>query len=191
MKAHWGAIAGMDFFTVEVVSFRGLIRYFVLFVIDLKTRRVEIAGLVAQPDGRWMKQIARNLTDVIDGFLPEGYSVIHDRDPLYTAEFRAILEAGGVTTVRLPAKSPNLNAYAERFVRSIKAECLNRVVPLSEQHLRKLLGDYLNHYHMERNHQGLENELIKPSADVISLDRPVRRRERLGGLLNYYYRAAA
>lgn len=191
LKAHWGAIAGMDFFTVEVVSFRGLIRYFVLFVIDLKTRRVEIAGLVAQPDGRWMKQIARNLTDVIDGFLPEGYSVIHDRDPLYTAEFRAILEAGGVTTVRLPAKSPNLNAYAERFVRSIKEECLNRVVPLSEQHLRKLLGDYLNHYHMERNHQGLENELIKPSADVISLDRPVRRRERLGGLLNYYYRAAA
>ncbi len=138
-----------------------------------------------------MKQIARNLTDVIDGFLPDGYSVIHDRDPLYPAEFSAIFEAGGVTTVRLPAKSPSLNAYAERFVHSIKEECLNRVVPLSEQHLRELLCNYQSHYHMERIHQGLENRLIKPSADVISLDRPVRRRERLGGLLNYCHREAA
>ncbi len=84
-----------------------------------------------------------------------------------------------------------MNAYAERYVRSIKEECLNRVVPLSEQHLRKLLCDYQNHYHMERNHQGLGNRLIKPSADVISLDRPVGKLERLGGLLNYYYREAA
>ncbi len=181
----------MDFVTVEVVCFRDLIRYFVLFVIDIKIRRVEIAGLVAQPDGRWMKQVVRNLPDVIDGFLPGGYCVIHDRDPLYTVEFRAILKAGGVTTVRLPAKSPNLNAYAERFVRSIKEECLNRVLPHSERHLRELLRDYLSHYHMERNHQGLGNRLIKPSADVISLDRPVRKKERLGGLLNYYYREAA
>jgi transposase InsO family protein len=181
----------MDFFTVEVLDFRGLIRYFVLFVIDLESRRVEIAGVVAQPEGRWMRQIARNLTDVVDGFLADGCYVIHDRDPLFTTEFRAILKSGGVTPVKLPAKSPNLNAYAERFVRSIREECLNRVVPLGERHLREILRDYVDHYHMERNHQGLENRLIKPSADVISFDRPVKRRKRLGGMLNYYHREAA
>lgn len=191
LRAHWGAIVGMDFFTVEVLNLRGLIRYFVLFAIDLETRRVEIAGVVAQPQGRWMRQVARNLTDVVDGFLPEGCYVIHDRDPLFTTEFRAILKSGGVTPVKLPAKSPNLNAYAERFVRSIKEECLSRVVPLGERHLREILRDYVDHYHIERNHQGLENRLIKPSADVIPIDRPVKKRERLGGMLNYYYREAA
>jgi transposase InsO family protein len=191
LKAHWGAIAGIDFFTVEVLNFRGLVRYFVLFVIDLKTRRVEIAGLVAQPEGRWMKQMARNLTDVRDGFLADGYYVIHDRDPLFTTEFRAILRGGGVTPVKLPAKSPDLNAYAERFVRSIRDECLNRVVPLGERHLRELLREFVDHYHMERNHQGLDNQLINPVANVVSLDRQVKKRQRLGGVLNYYYREAA
>ena len=97
---------------------------------------MEVAGIVHQPQGRWMAQVARNLTDIDAGFLPDGYYVIHDRDPLYTAEFFSILRAAGVTPVRLPAKSPNLNAYAERFVRSIKEECLNRIVPLGESHLR-------------------------------------------------------
>jgi len=191
LGAPWGAIAGMDFFTVEVLDLRGLIRYFVLFIIDLETRRVEIAGVVAQPEGRWMRQIARNLTDVVDGFLPEGCYVIHDRDPLFTTEFRAILKSGGAKTVKLPAKSPNLNAHAERFVRSIKQECLSRVVPLGERHLRGILRDYVDHYNMERKQRGLENRLNKPSADVIPIDRPVKERERLGGLLNYYYREAA
>ncbi len=76
-------------------------------------------------------------------------------------------------TVKLPAKSPNLNAYAERFVRSIRDECLNRVVPLSERHLREILGEFVDHYHMERNHQGLDNRLIKPAANVVLIDRPV------------------
>ena len=138
-----------------------------------------------------MMQIARNLTDVVDGFLADGCYVIHDRDPLFTTEFRAILKSSGVTPVKLPAKSPNLNAYAERFVRSIREECLSRVVPLGERHLREILRDYVDHYHMERNHQGLENRLIKPPADVIPIDRPVKKRERLGGMLNYYYREAA
>jgi len=191
LRAHWGAIAGMDFFAVEVLNFRGLVRYFVLFAIDLKTRRVEIAGVVAQPQGRWMRQIARNLTDVVDGFLADGCYVIHDRDPLFTTEFRAILKSGGVKPVKLPAKSPNLNAYAKRFVRSIKEECLSRVVPLGERHLREILHEYVDHYHMERNHQGLDNRLIEPVADVVSIDRPVRKRQHLGGVLNFYYREAA
>jgi transposase InsO family protein len=123
LKAHWGAIAATDFFSVEVLTRVGLVRYFVLFVIDLKTRRVEIAGIVPQPDGEWMKQIARNLTDVNDGFLTSTRYLIHDRDPLFTERFREILKPAGVKMVRLPARSPNLNAYAERFVRSVKSEC--------------------------------------------------------------------
>ena len=108
LKAHWGAIAATDFFTVEVLTARGLIRYFVLFVIDLETRRVEIAGIVHQPYEDWMKQIARNLTDAIDGFLRTTRFLIHDRDPLFSASFRATLSPAGVETVKLPARSPNL-----------------------------------------------------------------------------------
>ncbi len=108
LKAHWGAIAATDFFTVEVLTARGLIRYFVLFVIDLETRRVKIAGIVHQPYEDWMKQIARNLTDAIDGFLRATRFLIHDRDPLFSASFRATLSPAGVETMKLPARSPNL-----------------------------------------------------------------------------------
>ena len=122
LKAHWGAIAATDFFSVEVLTRAGLVRYFVLFIIDLQTRRVEVAGIVQQPDGQWMQQIARNLTDVDTGFLDRSRYLIHDRDPLFTDAFRAHLSTAGVETVKLPPRSPNLNAFAERFVRSIKSE---------------------------------------------------------------------
>ncbi len=129
LRAHWGAIAATDF-SVEVLTRAGLVRYFVLFVIDLQTRRVEIAGIAQQPNGEWMKQIARNLTDADDGFLNGARYLIHDRDPLFTEAFREILGSSGVRTVKLPARSPDLNAYAERFVRSIKSECLAQMIPL-------------------------------------------------------------
>ncbi len=191
LKAHWGAIAAMDFFTVEAVTFTGLMRYVVLIVIDLETRRVEVAGVVHQPDGRWMAQIARNLTDVASGFLCDERYVIHDRDPLFTAELRTILESAGLTPIRLPAKSPNLNAYAERFVRSIKEEALSRIIPLGEGHLRTVVREYVMHYHEERNHQGLDNQLIAPRLESQARAGPVHRHERVGGVLNYYYRQAA
>ena len=111
-----------------------------------------------------MKQMARNLTDAGDGFLNETRYLIHDRDPLFTEEFRQVLRSGGVKTVKLPAQSPDLNAYAERLVRSIREECLSRVIPLGERHLRGVVGEYVKHYHLERNHQGLGNELIEPSS---------------------------
>jgi len=103
LKAHWGVIAAADFFSLEVITRAGLVRYFVFFVIDLTTRRVEVAGIIQQPCGEWMKQIARNLTDVVDGFLKKTRYLIHDRDPLYTRQFADILEAGGVRTVKLPS----------------------------------------------------------------------------------------
>ena len=120
-----------------------------------------------------MEQQARNVTDPVDGYLRRARHLIHDRDPLYTRVFGEILESAGVQPIRLPPKSPNLNAYAERFVRSIKEECLTRVVPLGEGHLRRLVYEYIEHYHRERNHQGLDNQLLqrpppprRPDADV-------------------------
>ena len=169
----------------------GLVRYFVLFVMDLKTRRVEIAGIVPQPDGEWMKQVARNLTDVDDGFLKRTRYLIHDRDPLFTRRFREILKLSCVKTVKLPARSPNLNAYAERFVRSVKSECLAKIIPLGERHFRKAVKEYTEHYHLERNHQGLDNELIEKLASNPDRGSAVECRERLGGILKYYHRRAA
>lgn len=155
-----------------------------------KTRQVEIAGIVASPDGAWMSQIARNWTDSEDGFLARSRFLIHDRDPLFTKSFREILESSGVHPVKLPSRSPNLNAYAERFVRSIKSECLAQVIPIGEGHLRRAVREYVTHYHGERNHQGIGNQLIEASADGSRRRGSIERRERLGGLLRFYPRAA-
>src|SRR6266850_7169533 len=190
LKAHWGAIAATDFFTIEGITWRGLVRYFVLFVIDLKTRQVEIAGIVTSPDGALMRQIARNWTDSEDGFLLQSRYLIHDRDPLLTKGFREILAGSGVRSVRLPSRSPNLNAYAERFVRSIKSECLAQVIPIGEAHLRRAVREYVEHYHGERNHQGIGNRLIDACADESRRVGVIECRERLGGLLWFYRRAA-
>ena len=191
LQAHWDGLAACDLFTVEVLTLAGLQRYLVFFVIALQSRRVTIAGIHPQPGGAWMEQLARNLTDPVDGCLRRARDLIHDRDPLYTRVFGEILESAGVQPIRLPPKSPNLNAYAERFVRSIKEECLTRVVPLGERHLRCLVREYVEHYHRERNHQGLDNQLLQRPPPPVRTDADVRRRERLGGLLNFYYREAA
>ena len=168
----------------------GLVRYIVLFVMKLKTGTVEIAGITIQPDGNWMTQVARNLTDSHDGFLRGANYLILDRDPLYTDSFQDLLRDRGVKPLRLPARSPNLNAFAERFVGSAKSECVERIVPLGEGHLRVALRQFVRHYHEERPHQGLGNERIAPQTTLIGTGQ-VRCRERLGGVLKFYYRAAA
>jgi transposase InsO family protein len=191
LRAHWDMITAGDFFTVEVLTLGGLVRYSVFFVMELKTRRVKIAGITAQPCEAWMAQIARNLTDALDGFLLNARHLILDRDPLYTAAFRRLLKNSGVNVVRLPARSPNLNAFAERFVLSIKSECLDRMVILGERHLRRAISEYVRHYHAERNHQGLGGRLPVPEGAVGKAQGRVVCRERLGGTLKYYYREAA
>ncbi len=191
LRVHWEGLAAADLFSVEVLTLSGIKRYFVLFVIELKTRRVKIAGIHPQPNGEWMAQMARNLTDVVDGFLRGTRHLIHDRDPLFTRAFCEILMGSGVQPIKLPPRSPNLNAYAERFVRSIKEECLNRVVVLGEGHLRLLVEEYVEHYHGERNHQGLDNQLLMRAPPPASPNTEVQRRERIGGLLSYYHRKAA
>ena len=117
--------------------------------------------------------------------------LIHDRDPLFTAEFLKTLETSGVQSVKLPPCSPNLNAHAERFVRTIKESCLERMILFGEGSLRKTMREFVAHYHGERNHQGLGNRLIMPNESHTDNGGPIRRRERLGGMLNYYYRQAA
>jgi transposase InsO family protein len=126
----------------------------------------------------------------VDGFLLGKTHLIMDRDPIFTADVRDMLRHAGVKPVRLPRRSPNLNAFIERFIRSIKEECLDRVIPLGETHLRELIREYIAHYHVERPHQGLGGTFIQPADDHAG-DGPLVRRERLGGLLNYYYREAA
>jgi putative transposase len=191
LTRHWELIVAADFFTVEVWTRQGLQRFVVLFVMELSTRKVEVAGIGPAPDGLWMTQIARNLTAGDDGIVNGKRYLIHDRDPLFTAEFLKMLADTGVQSVKLPPRSPNLNAHAERFVRTIKESCLDRMILFGEGSLRKAIHEFLEHYHLERNHQGLGNQLIiAPQADV-HIQGAIRRRSRLGGMLNYYYRQAA
>ena len=162
-----------------------------LFFIELSTRKVEIAGVAPIANGLWMTQIGRNLTDPVDGILKGKRYLIHDRDPLFTAEFLNILAAADVESVKLPPRSPNLNAYAERFVRTIKESCLERMILFGEGSVRRAAAEFTVHYHLERNHQGLNNKLICPEPELGGEGGELKRRERLGGLLNYYYKAAA
>ena len=189
LRAHWGAIAGADFFTSEVWTPRGLITYYTLFVIDLRSRRVHVAGSTPTPDAWFMAQAARRLTDAVDGFLASHQILICDRDSKWTDDFRRIVQGAGVRIVLIPVRAPNANAYAERFVRSIREECLDRLILFGERRLLRALDEFVAHYHWERNHQGLGNELITPAAAAAG-GTQVRCRDRLGGLLRYYHRAA-
>ena len=137
-----------------------------------------------------MTQLARNRPDAGDGFLRKVQYVILDRDPLYTAAFRRLLRDSGVKPLLLPARSPNLNAFAERFVLSVKSECLDRIVPLGEAHLRAAVRAFVHHYHEERPHQGLGNDLIAAKTKLTGTG-PVRCHEHIGGILKFYYREAA
>ena len=191
LTRHWELIVAADFFTVEVWTRWGLQRFIVLFFIELSTRKVEIAGIASVANGLWMSQIGRNLTDAVDGILKGKRYLIHDRDPLFTTKFLDMLADVGVKSVKLPPRSPNLNAHAERFVRSVKESCLQRVIWFGERSLRKGIQEFMTHYHTERNHQGLANRLISPEPGHLGKAGVIQRRQRLGGMLNYYYRAAA
>ena len=190
LATHMNVLAGCDFFTVEVLSWRGLVTYYVLFFLHLESRRVTIAGITRHPDEEWMAQIARSATQESWGYLHCCRYVLHDRDTKFCASFRSALASGGVKTIPLPAKSPNLNAFAERWVRSIKQECLSRVILFGERPLSRVLTEYSAHYHRERNHQGKNNRLLFPNADAQNRLGGIECQHRLGGLLKYYRRAA-
>jgi len=189
IKSHWEVLTACDFFTVELLIGRKLIRCTVFFVIELSTRKVFFAPIKPQPDGTYMEQVARILTDCEDGFLKGKKYLIHDRDTLYTNEFHSILKSSGVKPLKLPPRSPDLNSYAERFVKSIKEECLNHLVLSSVKQLEYAINQYCDYYHHERIHQSL-GRIIEPvhktneEAEIVCI-------ERLGGLLKSYHRLAA
>jgi putative transposase len=160
--------------------------YYVLFFIHLESRKVDIAGITVHADEQWMEQIARNVTMDGCGALRPCRYLLHDRDAKYSAAFRAIIETVRVKTLALPTRSPNLNAYAERWVRSIKDERLSKFIFFGERSLRRVGHEYVAHYHSERNHQGKSDVLLFPRIQETRGEGPVRCRERLGGLLRYY-----
>jgi hypothetical protein len=190
LKSHWDVMTACDFFTIELLVGRRLIRCTVFFVIEFSTRKVFFAPIKLQPDGQYMKQVARILTDCEDGFLKDKRYLIHDRDPLYnTTGFHDILRSSGIEPIKLPAKSPDLNSIAERFVKSVKYECLNYLILSSVKQLEYALNQYEEYYHHERIHQSL-GRIIEPqhktddTSEIVCI-------ERLGGLLKSYHRLAA
>ena len=183
MRAHWPVLLAADFFTTEVWTIRGLVTYYTAFVIELHSRRVRVIGSTPNPDEAFVLQTLRQCTSDVDGVLRGQRILICDRDPKWSRGMEHLLNTVGVQVVRIPARAPNCNAHAEQFIRSIKDECLNRIVPLGERHLRRMLAEFLAHYHHERNHQGLENELIERGPAQRACG-PVRRRQRAGGVLN-------
>lgn len=187
LKAHWGVIAAADFFTTEVWTWQGLVTYYTVFVIDLASRRVHVLESTRYPTELFMGQMVRRATAADEGPLIGHHALICDRDRKWSRAVRQQLGDAGIRVVLTPERAPH--AYAERFVRSIKEECLDRIIPIGERHFRRAVGEFVEHYHGERNHQGLDNRLIAgpPMIDIASR---VRRRSRLGGLLNFYERAA-
>ena len=184
-------MASIDFTNMEVWTPKGLVTFYVLVAMHLKTRRVKIAGITPYPDGDWVRQMTRDLTNVEDGFLLHQSYVLVDRDTKFLPLREYLTSCSEVEPVVLPPRSPNLNAHLERFMRSLKHECLNRMIFFGPTSLQKALKEYAEHYHHERNHQGLKNRIPFPGKDVGVLDGGVDCSERLGGLLRYYHRNAA
>jgi transposase InsO family protein len=189
VRSHAHLIAAADFFTTEVWTVRGLVRYYTLFVIDVATRRVHVAGTTTNPSSAWMEQIARNLTFCDEGFLTGKRFLIIDRDSIFSPRFKSIVKGSGAEVLLTAYQAPNMNAHAERFVRSIKSECLDRLIFLGRRSLDRAIAEYVEHYHEERSHQGIGNEIVS-GAPPQCVGR-VEVNERLGGLLNYYHRKAA
>lgn len=190
LKAHWEVMGAADFTTIEVWTPWGLETYYILAVMKLSTRRVEIAGITPNPDGSWMQQIGRNLTDSYEGFLLDTRHLILDRDSKFLP-MCGVFEDTHLEVITLPARSPNLNAHMERFMKTLKYECLNKMIFFGERPLRKALNEFVEHYHTERNHQGIGNNAIEPDRFIGNSTGEVNHRERLGGMLSYYYRDAA
>ena len=191
IKIHKDVTVATDFFSQEVLTIKGLVTYYILFFIDLGTRQVKIAGITNHPNEAWMLQIARNITMDGEPFFAHSKYLIHDRDTKYCASFRRTLNQAGIKPIKLPVLSPNLNAFAERWVRSAKRECLNHLILVGKGSLERALTQYVAHYNRERTHQGLANQI--PENELIpanSFSSVIRRRERLGGLLSYYYRTS-
>lgn len=171
VRAHAHLIAAADFFTTEAWTMRGLVRHFTLFFVDIATRRVHIAGTTTNPTSDWMEQIVRNVTDCEAGFLRHKRFLIMDQDAVFSPRLRSLLACSGVEVLRTAYQAPNMNAHAERFVRSIRTECLDQMIFVGRVSLERAIAEYVAHYHGERSHQGLGNEISVVSEKSNPLSR--------------------
>lgn len=191
IKTHKEVLVAGDFFTVDILKKFNLMRFYVLFFIHVSTREVKIAGITEYPTNNFMVQMSRNMTDPFDGFFLNKSLIILDNDILFTKQFKQMIRDFGMKFVKIPRKSPNLNAYAERFIRSIREECLNHLLLPNEKSLRHALREYEKYYNHERTHQGINGEKIKPYVkDKGTQSSKIIRVGRLGNMLNHYYKSA-
>ncbi len=159
--------------------------------IELGSRRVHLAGCTTNPTSAWVSQQARHLSwQIQEGTLPVRF-LIHDRDTKFPAAFDTVFTAEEVTIIRTPVRAPNANAFAERWIRSVREECLDKLLILGERHLHRVLMVYVDYYNQARPHQGLDQQCPVPLVPSTARDGPVERRDVLGGLLHDYYRRAA
>jgi putative transposase len=187
LRAQAQGIVACDFFTVETAWLRTL---YVLFFVEHGSRRVHLAGVTANPDGAWMRQQARNLA--IDERLENVRYLLHDRDAKFFGPFDALIRSEGVRVIKTPVRAPRSNAIAERWVRTVRNECLDHVLVFGRRHLEQILGSYVAHFNAERPHRSLE--LAAPAGSPRSCGSPsahILRRDVVGGLIHEYYAAAA
>jgi len=193
IRIHTHSLCACDFLSKKVFSLRGFLDCYILFFINVSSRLVFISGISCHPTASWMAQQARNFFIHLADFGKSASYLIHDMDSKFTPQFKAILKSGGVTPLKIPPLSPNLNAFAERWVQSIKYECLNHFIVLGEDHLRHIVREYVDYYNSERPHQSLGNLPLSssPNSTGPPTTGNICCRERLGGLLKHYYRKAS
>lgn len=191
LRAHWDVLGSIDFTTIEVWTQGGLVTFYVLVAMHLNTRQIKIAGITSNPDGDWIRQATRELTNGMDGFFMHHTHVLVDRDTKFLPLRDYLNSSTDMEPIVLPPRSPNLNAHLERFMRSIKSECLDRMIFFGRASLQRAIGEYTEHYHHERNHQGLGNRIPFPGEGVGTVGGDIRCSNRLGGLLRYYHRDVA
>ena len=187
LRAQGRGVVACDFFTVETVFMKTL---YVLFFIELSTRRVHVAGTTSRPDSTWVTQQARNLS--IAGSLEDKHVLIRDRDAKYSGPFDEVFRTEGLTVVKTPVRAPRANAFAERWVGTARRECLDHVLIFGRRHLGRLLAAYAEHYNRSRPHRGLDLQPPNPGEQSQTmLGTGIRRRDVLGGLIHEYHRSAA
>ena len=191
MRNQAASIVACDLFTVESIRMKTL---HVLFFIDLHSRRVMIGGITGEATNlRWCTQIARNLSEARESRSTPLRFLVHDRDKRFGAMFDEVFKAEGVEIIRTPWRAPRANAYAERFVRTVRTECLDRIFIVNERHLESVLNTYISHYNQERPHRGLDLRIPEGGPPVRQTEAPssIVRRDRTGGLIHKYHRKAA